>query len=537
MVSHRLRAPSADGSLLAEPPLIAASARLAENASQLGNWQYEFQGRSASRLRTLVRKQVIEKAKSFLNNAGLAFPEPGTGERLVVTGHQPELFHPGVWVKNFAAFEIAKQSRGVGLNLVVDNDLPKSNGIKVPVRQREGLHVERVLFDEWGGEIPYEDLRVSDESLFATFPERVHDVFAGDRSGMVLDSFWKHAVQFRGLTDRLGLRLSLARRAVEGSWGVRNLEVPLSAVCETEGFQWFAAHLLAHLPRYQDIHNDALQRYRELYGIRSRHHPVAALGRDGDWLEAPFWAWREGAPRRRPLLARQRGELLDLRIGGEAEPFLELPLGPDREACCAVEELQALPMRGIRLRTRALTTTMFSRYLLGDLFLHGIGGAKYDELGDEISGRFFGMTPPDYLTMSMTLWLGLGEAAGSTEGLNRVDRRLRDLSFNPEREVKSLAEGDGAEWVGKKRTAIAGPVETHFQRLERFQEIRRCNEALQALVKGRQEELVEHRAKLRAAVARNALAQSREYAFVLHSETRLRTALRRVIPGLSLEAE
>ena len=55
---------------------------------------------------------------------------------------------------------------------------------------------------------------------------------------------------------------------------------------------------------------------------------------------------------------------------------------------------------------------MFSRFLLGDLFIHGIGGAKYDELGDEISRRFFGIEPPGFLTVSMTLWLGLAGRAG-----------------------------------------------------------------------------------------------------------------------------
>ncbi len=76
---------------------------------------------------------------------------------------------------------------------------------------------------------------------------------------------------------------------------------------------------------------------------------------------------------------------MDLRIAGEDEVLLELPLAPDREACCAVERLHELAGPAVRLRTRALTTTLFSRFLLGDLFIHGIGGAKYDELGDEIA--------------------------------------------------------------------------------------------------------------------------------------------------------
>ena len=98
---------------------------------------------------------------------------------------------------------------------------------------------------------------------------------------------------------------------------------------------------------------------------------------------------------------------MDLRIAGEDEVLIELPLAADREACCAVERLRDLAARSIRLRTRALTTTMFSRFLLGDLFIHGIGGAKYDELGDEIARRYFGIEPPGFLTVSLTLWLEL----------------------------------------------------------------------------------------------------------------------------------
>src|SRR5262249_21162207 len=155
-------------------------------------------------------------------------------------------------------------------------------------------------------------------------------------------------------------------------------------------------------------------------------HPVPDLGRQGDWLEAPFWAWRAGAPRRRPLLVRQLARTMELRIGGEPGPLLEIPLAADREACCAVEQLRTLPARGVRLRARALTTTMSAGLMLGGLFLHGIGGAKYDELGDAIAQRFFGFEPPTYFTLSMTLWLGLDTDPGSAGRLAAVTAELRD---------------------------------------------------------------------------------------------------------------
>ena len=437
MTAHRLRAPSTDGGLLVEPPAGAVGAQIAANAAQLSRWEHDFQGRRADWLRSLVRREVLTLAGQFpqrqLARLWMGSPfqsrrrEHSSARPLVVTGHQPELFHPGVWVKEFAAAGIAGSHQGVALNLIVDNDIPKSTSIQVPWMDEEGLRVTRVEFDRWENDTPYEDLAVRDEARFSTFADRARRVLGDAVGDPVLDEFWPAVVRRRPETAVLGTRFSLARRETEAEWGISNLEVPLSEVCQTDGFLWFASHILAQLPRYQQVYNDALMEYRAAHGIRSKNHPVAALARHGDWLEAPFWVWRAERPRRRALLVRQRHRLMDLRIDGEDEVFLELPLSPDSEACCAVERLRDLPARSIRLRTRALTTTMFSRFLLGDLFIHGIGGAKYDELGDEIARRYFGIEPPGYLALSMTLWLGLPLDATTVEELSALDRRAQAI--------------------------------------------------------------------------------------------------------------
>ena len=48
------------------------------------------------------------------------------------------------------------------------------------------------------------------------------------------------------------------------------------------------------------------------------------------------------------------------------------------------------------LRPRALTLTLFARLCLGDFFIHGIGGGKYDEVTDAIIRDYFGVEPPAY---------------------------------------------------------------------------------------------------------------------------------------------
>ncbi|GAC1463557.1 MAG: hypothetical protein NVSMB9_01170 [Isosphaeraceae bacterium] len=535
MQPRRLRAPSTDGALLAEPPLQNANELLAANAERLGRWDHDFQGRRVSRLRPLVRAQTLGQARNYLRTAGLVPPEPPSvcnESRLIVTGHQPELFHPGVWVKNFATAAIARRAGALGLNLIVDNDLPKSSSVRVPRRDKETIRLERVPFDEWRGEVPFEDLKVANEELFGSFGRRVRAALGNSVNDPLVDEFWPHVAGLTGPPSTLGTRFSLGRRALEDAWGIHNLEVPLSHVCQTEGFLWFACHILAHLPRFLQIHNDALSQYRALHGVRSRHHPVPSLAREADWFEAPFWVWRGDQPRRRPLLARQLASRMELRIGGEDTILDEIPLGPDREACCAVEQLLGLPARGVRLRPRALTTTMFSRLLLGDLFLHGIGGAKYDELGDEISGQFFGFEPPPYLTVSMTLWVGLGDAPGAFSQLAAAERELRDLKFNPDRHLDSSCLPMAAPWVVAKTQALSGPVDTAAQRRERFLAIRRCNEVLQSFVNERKEALLIEREGLSTQVRRNSLARNREYAAILHSKQHLRAALEHVCPGL-----
>ena len=97
----------------------------------------------------------------------------------------------------------------------------------------------------------------------------------------LLDDFWPRVNRRRGEVDAIGLRFSLARREIEAEWGAANLELPLGLLCQTDSFLWFASHLIAQLPRYQQVHNDCLAEYRAAHRIRSRHHPVAALASDG----------------------------------------------------------------------------------------------------------------------------------------------------------------------------------------------------------------------------------------------------------------
>ena len=132
MTARRLRAPATDGGLLVEPPWGEVRGLAASNADRLSGWDYDVQGRQPAAA-DLARREIVHQAREFLRRHGLedapaALESPGSPHvPLVVTGHQPELFHPGVWVKNFAASAIARSCGGIALNLIVDNDFPRTH--------------------------------------------------------------------------------------------------------------------------------------------------------------------------------------------------------------------------------------------------------------------------------------------------------------------------------------------------------------------------------------------------------------------------
>lgn len=534
MDAYRFRAPGRDGEAVAQPSLDQAGPLLSSNRRSLGSWEHDFQGRSSTRLRREAREQLARRSAEYHRRLGLkAGPRWDPDAPLVVTGHQPELFHPGVWAKNFAAAWIARQVRGHAINLVVDNDIPHGSQIRVPTLRDGKLTTTLVDFDFRAEDAPYEDWTVHDAGQFASFADRMRVVLHPAITDPLVETFWPLALRGADRTDRIGCRFVAARHGLEVAWGVENAELPLSDASETEAFLWFVSHILAQLPRFQSIHNACLERYRRQYKIRSRHHPVADLHIDGPWREAPFWVWRRHAgPRRHALLARQNARTIDLRLDGEDELLVSLPLAPDAEACCAVERLRTLPAAGVRLRPRALTTTMFARLLIGDLFLHGIGGAKYDELGDQVIAEFFGVEPPSFVTFSMTLWPGVPMDPASPERRCELQSLQRALEYNPDRFLAPPWTERTAEALSQKRRSIAGTTHTRRERIERFHAIRSANVVLREPLQPRIESLRVERARVESGLERNRVAQSRDFALVAHSRTHLLDRYRSAFPGL-----
>lgn len=525
-MTRRLRAPAVDGGLLAQPPLERAAELLASNAAAIEAWSFEVLGRPIGELRRVAKAQARAAIGAYLGALGELGQVADLLSRAglwIVTGHQPELFHPGVWVKNFATGALACARDGVGVHLIVDNDLPKGAVIRVPRLERGGLRMVSVAFDAASPDVPYEQWSIGDEGLFRGFGERVRGTLSGLVADPLIETYWPRVLDTSERPFRPGVRFAVARREQERAWGLRLLEVPLSRISQTEAFVRFAVHLMRDAGRFREIHNAALRTYREVNHVRSRTHPVPDLDAADGWVETPFWVWRADRPRRRPLQVQRAADRLRLRAAGTGDALGELTLEPSGDR--AVAELLGMQEAGWCVRSRALTTTMYARLFLSELFVHGIGGAKYDELGDRISERFFGVRPPRYLVLSQTVWLGLVDFAHAESEARVLKQRQRELMFNPERSLLGRDEPQIRRWVEEKRRAIAGPQTTRAQRVARWCAIRACNLSLQPWMEAERRRGEERLRELSDQCRWNQVAHQRGWPFVLHSAARLRRTL------------
>ena len=517
---RRLRTPRDHGGRLIDPPLSNVRSDLAANRRSARSRVSDLNGRSIESLAGKARSEVLAAAVRYTSRYRTVSEGLSASAPIVMTGHQPELFHAGVWFKNFVLDRITREQHAVGINLLIDNDMIRQPVIRVPTGSLDEPLAASIAFDQPQAEMPFEERRLVDQELFSSFSRRVRAKLFTQIDRPLVDQLWPEAVAASRSNRNLGACLAQARHQLEAVWGCKTLELPWSHVCDGEPFRYFVASILAQLSQFQEIYNGALLEYRRVNRVRSQSHPVPMLTADREWIEAPFWFWSSADPTRRRLFARQVRDGIE--ITDRQSERHHLSIAPNGSYEVAAEQLRQLSDQGIKVRSRALLTTMFARLFLCDLFLHGIGGAKYDQLTDAIIQRFYGFAAPSFVTVTATAKLPIEYRTVSDEEILAMQLKLRELRFNPQRYLASNP--SAASLIEAKRRLIASQPRPE-ERRERYRQITQLNGAMQPLVEGRRVKLLQERSDLIDQRRIDKLLGSREYAFCLFPEATLRPLL------------
>ena len=511
-----LAAPSENGAALQFPSLSQSQKVLSANIESTRAFPADF-----AKLRQNAKSEIANLAYEYTSQYSNA-AKPSDGDSIILSGHQPELFHPGVWYKNFSLDSLAKKHLGTGINLVIDSELYRKSTLNVPTGSIEKPIATLVPFDNAPiGSTTFETSQLLNPNCIESFPRRLGETI---KPLGLKDPLIENIRQFQTQLDTnlVGQLMAQSRHLLEQNWGVLNLELPLSHVCNTRSFAEFCGKVLAELPNFVQSYNGALSSYRTRNRLRSKTHPAPDLIQTGNLVETPFWFWSNDDPTRKPLMVRWSKDKIEIEFDGKNRTCSH-----DRIADLVCE----LNQGPFAIRSRALMTTLYARTFLSDLFIHGIGGAKYDEVTDMIIKDFFGIDPLQYYCLSATVRLPFnGSMSGTTDEVRpskEILRLQRDLQFNPERQLNSshpqVSELSAAKQQLLREIPERGKKKSWHRKLTGI------NRSLYAFSADQAEYLGVELDRAIESERRQSLLMSREFSFAIFNEQTLRPLMEQIV--------
>ncbi|HOI54144.1 MAG TPA: hypothetical protein PLP01_02740 [Phycisphaerae bacterium] len=491
------------------------------NRRLLAGYDFRVLGRDIQTLRRSARRTFLAIPYHCTKRLDPYVREPDPAAPIVLTGHQPELYHPGVWLKNFLAGHLATAVDGVAVNLNVDNDEAHQVTMKAPVMEHGRVRVVEAAYLEPTGGLPYEELRAS---------HLKHDPVSELRRQGVTPSlcdaaedYWHGIGLPRVLGETYARIVTCARHRLERRYGLENLEALVSDVARSDEYRVFILDILSNVERFHACHNGGLAVFRAVHHEKNAAQPVPDLGREAGRWELPFWGWRAGQRRQR-LWCDEAGSSLRLFMDGQERPFAEIgrwQLAAGGEE--AATTLASIEDGGIRIRPRALTLTLFARVFVGDLFVHGLGGAIYDKVTEEIVRTYYGVEPPEAVMATGTMLLPVQTHDATQADRDALVRRLRDVRHNPERLLPPsvLSRPEVQSLVQEKQLLLSGHGATRQERSDRWHRLHEVNVELAGRLEGEPEATRRRLDVVTDQLAQNAVLRHREYSFVLHPRDEL----------------
>ena len=503
MPGHERQAPpEGHGEVLCAPSFRAWPDLMRQNADAADTWPGPLRA-----LRAQARAEAVSHAERFSASIGLA--QSAAGSLIAMTGHQPELYHPGVWVKDFLLQRLCDQTDALGIDLVVDTDAAEAVVLRVPTLGPMPA-VREVPLTQSSGSRAYVQVPVPDVAARAAFRAAGIDLL----SVLPAPALARHFDAFCAAMERAAPHVTdaaalvtAARRVYETPAGTDYRELPVSLQATTPAFRRFAAGIMLDATRFRSVVNAELAAYRSRTGTRSVAQPFPDLAVEGDLVEVPFW------------LLDGRGRVgLSVSAAGvlhaQGVPVASLGSSPDTSA-------EALAEAGLALGPKAIALTLFERLFLADLFIHGTGGGRYDRVTDAVIRSYYGIQPPAFAIASMTLMLPLGGRVTTDEDVRAAERRLQRFEHNPDElldeiEFDTVVERAEADRLaGRKRELVERIAAPDADRKALGIGIRETNTELARLLEPFGAEIRTELDGVRAARDASAVLTDRTYPFCL----------------------
>lgn len=409
------KAPDEDAEFLLWPDVGEIIRQTEENRRQLSSSKALIQNLPLAELRRRQRHSI-----GHTNN----------DQPLIATGHQTELYHPGVWVKNVLASALARKLAGRAWHFAVDTDAPKHLSLRWPGGSVPITDDPKLITAPWSG------------LLTAPSPAHVDDIAATLGAARqwwdfnpVAEAFLTTLKTLAQENPNLASDLSGAIQHLDKRLNLHHQTHLMSQVWPSHPYLIFAHHLLASAAQFAATYNAALADYRHEQHITSPGRPMPDLEIAAEEIETPFWLDNlKSESRQRLILRKKDNEWALTPFQPSAEPVFIFQSATPAET--ASEKLTGfLHEHNLRIAPRALPLTLFFRLFLADQYIHGIGGGRYDQVTDRIIHKFFNIDPPRFSVTTATLYFPAAQNQEriSLRPLLQEGRQIRHNSVSPEK--------------------------------------------------------------------------------------------------------
>jgi hypothetical protein len=324
-----------------------------------------------------LREILIELGRNYTTELlsiaaerGIKLPCPslvdGAAERIIMSGHQPVVYHPGLLLKEVKLELFAKENNFLPIHVTIDTDEGDGGALLYPevspvsVTKNEGVpfftapnypKAYKRSFSIATTTGLYLNQKVGEPEVVREAIRRLEEALS--RLGMVEQL--SVITQVKELYEKLsGVSIAVANSLVR--WylrGRKHLEVPFSRLLKAPAVQNILLQWIQGGREFALSYNQVLDSFRAERKIKNSANPFPNMVLREGSAEVPFWIIDSKEGVRTPCIA----------------PFEPSPL----EASTSF------------VAPRGSITTLLLRGFCSDIFIHGKGGAKYDPFVDRLA--------------------------------------------------------------------------------------------------------------------------------------------------------
>ncbi len=289
---------------------------------------------------------------------------------VIMSGHQPMIFHGGIVAKLIALHEAAQRTNAQPIWIVPDQDTYDPSVLKVPIGQRETLREELIELYE-----PDDRIKGIPTGSIPSIKVNDHVLNHSNLDELVELARWLDQFQ---IMDSLAQQF--AHSVIEYTCARLGIEPPTlifaSQLMDSDTIRAFVQSMIDDPIRAVRSYNDSINRFPSA-GVRT-------LEIDDDRIELPLWGMGDGQPR----------------------------VSIDMNNIHDFESSELVP--------RGLLMSGIARLYLSDLFIHGIGGYQYDRITEAWFSDWCDQKISMMTKVSADLYLDLGYSNNEIPNLARA---------------------------------------------------------------------------------------------------------------------